>query len=322
MPLNIVKDANEFHPHMAVCSMTINDGSANKHNLPVIQKSKIKSDKEIALLKMLKSDTPEVLAKASVSNDRRMLEAVLKDKFASAETYTWIWLRDFDPETQKAVFEMDDKSYAIGYSKADNGLIELAEDMEEVIHHDVYTTASENSLILKGNALEEQKDSENDSEEQEIEEEGISPASEDNPENNDNEDDMSDKKDAPVEFTKAQQDQIAELLKAERLAVQQEIEAAALLKSTTEALEAQEFVAQEDVETFAKGLVANQELATIVLKSLNSAKEALTAKDEEIAEIKKEFATQEQVTEEAEVVIEKGNVTETLAAQMAKLKNK
>lgn len=322
MPLNIVKDANEFHPHMAVCSMTINDGSANKHNLPVIQKSKIKSDKEIALLKMLKSDTPEVLAKASVSNDKRMLEAVLKDKFASAEKYTWIWLRDFDPETQKAVFEMDDKSYAIGYSKADNGLIELSEDMEEVIHHDVYTTASENSLILKGNALEEQKDSENDSEEQEIEEEDISPASEDNPKNNDNEDDMSDKKDAPVEFTKAQQDQIAELLKAERLAVQQEIEAAALLKSTTEALEAQEFVAKEDVETFAKGLVANQELATIVLKSLNSAKEALTAKDAEIAEIKKEFATQEQVTEEAEVVIEKGNVTETLAAQMAKLKTK
>lgn len=322
MPLNIVKDANEFHPHMAVCSMTINDGSANKHNLPVIQKSKIKSDKEIALLKMLKSDTPEVLAKASVSNDKRMLEAVLKDKFASAEKYTWIWLRDFDPETQKAVFEMDDKSYAIGYSKADNGLIELSEDMEEVIHHDVYTTASENSLILKGNALEEQKDSENDSEEQEIEEEDISPASEDNPKNNDNEDDMSDKKDAPVEFTKAQQDQIAELLKAERLAVQQEIEAAALLKSTTEALEAQEFVAKEDVETFAKGLVANQELATIVLKSLNSAKEALTAKDAEIAEIKKEFATQEQVTEEAEVVIEKGNVTETLTAQMAKLKTK
>lgn len=318
MPLNIVKEVSEFAPHIAVCSMTINDGAANKRNVSVIQKSK--SEKEIMLLKMLQAE-PSVLEKASVTNDRNMIQAVLKDKFASAETYTYVWLRDFDPEEGKAIFDMDDKTYVIGYTKTDQGLIELAEDMEEAIHHDVYTTASENELILKGAAVEgsdveDQEDSEIESEVNENE--GVV-SSEDNPTNKiENEDDMSDK---PVEFTKAQQDQISELLKAERLAVKQEIEAQELLKSTTEALSGLEgIVDNSDVEVLAKGLVKDQEFMQVVLKSFVAAKEAITAKEAEVAQIKKEFGEAEQVTVEDEVVVSKGNVADQLKAQMAKLK--
>lgn len=318
MPLNVVKELKDFQPHMAVCSMTINDGSANKHNTPaVVQKAK--STKEVAILKMLKADSEEVLEKASVKNTESLLRAALKEKYQSAEEYRWVWLEDFDPEEGKAVFEMGDKTYAISYTVEGNGLITLSDDEQEVIQHSVYTTAEENDLILKGNlAVEEEEDSDV-SEVLENEDSSPEPTSE-TIEEKQEEDVMSDKKDAPVEFTKAQQDQIAQLLKAEREAVIAEQEAATLLKSTKEALEAQEFVAKEDVEVFAKGLVANADLMAVVLKSLNSAKEALESKDAEIAEVKKEFATQEQQADESEVVISKGNVAETLAAQMAKLK--
>lgn len=318
MPLNIVKNADEFSPHIAVCSMTINDGAANKRNATVLRKSK--SDKEIALLKMLKAE-PSVLEKASVSNTQKLLEAALKDKFANAETYTWIYLEDFDPETSLAIFEMDTKKYVIGYEVTSQGLIELSEEMEEVIKHNVYTTASENELILKGNiADEKQENSEIQSEANENEE----VLSSDNPEEKQEEGIMSDPKDVqPVEFTKAQQDQISELLKAERLAVKQEIEAAALLKSTTESLSNLEgIVAAEDVEVLAKGLLKDTEFMSVVLKSFVAAKEAISAKDAEVAQIKKEFGEAEQTAEQAEPVITKGSTQDQLAAQMAKLKAK
>lgn len=318
MPLNIVKNADEFSPHIAVCSMTINDGAANKRNATVLRKSK--SDKEIALLKMLKAE-PSVLEKASVSNTQKLLEAALKDKFANAETYTWIYLEDFDPETSLAIFEMDTKKYVIGYEVTSQGLIELSEEMEEVIKHNVYTTASENELILKGNiADEKQENSEIQSEANENEE----VLSSDNPEEKQEEGIMSDPKDVqPVEFTKAQQDQISELLKAERLAVKQEIEAAELLKSTTESLSNLEgIVAAEDVEVLAKGLLKDTEFMSVVLKSFVAAKEAISAKDAEVAQIKKEFGEAEQTAEQAEPVITKGSTHDQLAAQMAKLKAK
>lgn len=316
MPLNIVKNADEFSPHIAVCSMTINDGAANKRNATVLRKSK--SDKEIALLKMLKAE-PSVLEKASVSNTQKLLEAALKDKFANAETYTWIYLEDFDPETSLAIFEMDTKKYVIGYEVTSQGLIELSEEMEEVIKHNVYTTASENELILKGNiADEKQENSEIQSEANENEE----VLSSDNPEEKQEEGIMSDPKDVqPVEFTKAQQDQISELLKAERLAVKQEIEAAELLKSTTESLSNLEgIVAAEDVEVLAKGLLKDTEFMSVVLKSFVAAKEAISAKDAEVAQIKKEFGEAAQTAEQAEPVITKGSTQDQLAAQMAKLK--
>lgn len=318
MPLNIVKNADEFSPHIAVCSMTINDGAANKRNATVLRKSK--SDKEIALLKMLKAE-PSVLEKASVSNTQKLLEAALKDKFANAETYTWIYLEDFDPETSLAIFEMDTKKYVIGYEVTSQGLIELSEEMEEVIKHNVYTTASENELILKGNiADEKQENSEIQSEANENEE----VLSSDNPEEKQEEGIMSDPKDVqPVEFTKAQQDQISALLKAERLAVKQEMEAAALLKSTTESLSNLEgIVAAEDVEVLAKGLLKDKEFMSVVLKSFVAAKEAISAKDAEVAQIKKEFGEAEQTAEQAEPVITKGSTHDQLAAQMAKLKAK
>lgn len=318
MPLNIVKNADEFSPHIAVCSMTINDGAANKRNATVLRKSK--SDKEIALLKMLKAE-PSVLEKASVSNTQKLLEAALKDKFANAETYTWIYLEDFDPETSLAIFEMDTKKYVIGYEVTSQGLIELSEEMEEVIKHNVYTTASENELILKGNiADEKQENSEIQSEANENEE----VLSSDNPEEKQEEGIMSDPKDVqPVEFTKAQQDQISKLLKAERLAVKQEMEAAELLKSTTESLSNLEgIVAAEDVEVLAKGLLKDTEFMSVVLKSFVAAKEAISAKDAEVAQIKKEFGEAEQTAEQAEPVITKGSTHDQLAAQMAKLKAK
>lgn len=317
MPLHIIKESEEFSPHMAVTSMLLNDGAANKRNLPVIQKSKIKSDKEIELLKFLKA-SPTVIEKASVENMRKMISTALKDKFASPETYTWIWLRDFDPVENKAIFEMDDKTYVIGFSLQDNGLLELEDDMEEAIHHDVYTTASTNDLILKGaNADEEQKDSETDSEVvTEIEGE----PSDENPKEKLKEDNMSDKTEAPVEFTKAQKDQIAQLLKAEREAVKLEMEAAELLKSTKESLGSLEFIEEGDIEVFAKGLVANTDLMSVVLKSLNSAKDALASKDAEMEEVKKEFATKPQQTVEGETEVTSEDPAAILKAQMAKLK--
>lgn len=318
MPLHIIKESDEFSPHMAVTSMVLNDGAANKRNLPVIQKSKIKSDKEIELLKFLKA-SPTVIEKASVENMRKMISTALKDKFASAETYTWIWLRDFDPVENKAIFEMDDKTYVIGFSLQDNGLLELDDDMEEAIHHDVYTTASTNDLILKGaNADEEQKDSETDSEVvTEIEGE----PSDENPKEKLKEDNMADKPEAPEVIEKSQMEAIIKAAVAEaREEERKAIEAETLLKSTKESLGSLEFIDESDVEVFAKGLVANTDLMSVVLKSLNSAKDALTAKDAEMEEIKKEFAEKPQQTVEGETEVTSEDPAAILKAQMAKLK--
>jgi len=324
MPLNIVKDAKEFSPHIAACSHTLNDGAANNRNIDLIQKSKIKSDKEIMLLKMLQQDTPEVVEKASVRNVEKMLYSALKEKFTSADSYSWVWLRDFDHSIPEpvAVFEMDEKIYQIGFTLLGNGLLELNDDMEELIHHDVYTTAEENELVLKGKLVEDEPvETESSDNSEEIEEEGEQSTSEDNLEEKE-EETMSEKKDAPVEFSKAQLNQIEELLKAKEAETLARIEAENLLKSTTETLSGLEMVESADVEVLAKGIVANQELGEVFVKSLANAQELIKSAKAEAEEVRKELGSHEQITDESEVKeLEKGTDTASaLAAQMAKLK--
>lgn len=317
MPLNIVKEVDQFSPHIAACSMSINDGAANKRDIDVIRKSKIKSDKEVALLKILGEDSPETIEKASVRNTESMLRAAIKERFENDEEYRWIWLEDFDPEEGKAVFEMDGKSWVIGYSLAESGLVELEEDYKEVISHKVYTTADENNLILKS----KDKDSEISSEVKEDEEDTLSTSEVNLKEEKEEEDNMSDKKDAPVEFSKAQLNQIEELLKAKEAETLARIEAENLLKSTTETLGGLEMVAEGDVEVLAKGIVANKDLGEVFLKSLSSAQELIKAAKDEAEEIKKELGSHEQITSEEEVKeLEKGvDTNSTLKAQLAKL---
>jgi len=325
MPLNIVKDAKDFSPHIAACSMTLNDGAANNRNIDLIQKSKIKSDKEIMLLKMLNQDTPEVVEKASVRNVEKMLYSALKEKFTSADSYSWVWLRDFDhsiPEP-KAIFEMDDKIYTIGFTILPNGLLELNDDMDELIHHDVYTTAEDNELVLKSKVLgETEEDSEISSEEIEVEEDDSSTSEDNLKEEKEEEDNMSDKKDAPVEFSKAQLNQIEELLKAKEAETLARIEAENLLKSTTETLSGLEMVDGADVEVLAKGIVANQDLGEVFVKSLVSAQELIKAAKQEAEEIRKELGNHKQITSEDEVKeLEKStDAASILKAQLAKLK--
>ena len=325
MPLHIIKEAEEFQPHMAVTSILLNDGAANKRNIPIVQKSKLKSDKEINLLKLLNA-SPEVLEKASTRNTEKMLSAVIREEFADDDCcYCWVWLRDFDPITEVAVFEMNEGIYSIKYNTTPEGLIELVGEKEEVIHHDVYTTSSSNSLVLKGEKtpVEEQKDSEvSGVNNEDVSEEIISKeASDDNETKQKQEEVMSDKDNAPVEFTKAQKDAIAELLKAEREAVQKETADAQLVKSTKEALAGLEFIQEGDVEVLAKSVVTSPELLDIVVKSLSSAQEIIKAKDAEMNTVREEFATKEQVTDEAAPVdIEKGNLQAQLKANIAKLK--
>jgi hypothetical protein len=319
MPLNIVKDVKEFAPHIAACSHTLNDGAANNRNIDLIQKSKVKSDKEVALLKILGEDSPETIEKASVRNTESMLRAALKEKYEDDDDYRWIWLEDFDPEAMTAVFEMEGKSYAVGYTVSANGLIELADDYQEVISHKVYTTADENNLILKSkeDAI-ENKDSEISSEEIVIE--GEQSTSEDNLEEKE-EETMSEKKDTPVEFSKAQLNQIEELLKAKEAETLARIEAENLLKSTTETLSGLEMVESGDVEVLAKGIVANQELGEVFVKSLANAQELIKSAKAEAEEVRKELGSHEQITDESEVKeLEKGTDTASaLKAQMAKL---
>jgi hypothetical protein len=289
----------------------------------LIQKSKIKSDKEIMLLKMLQQDTPEVVEKASVRNVEKMIYSALKEKFTSADSYSWVWLRDFDHSIPEpvAVFEMDEKIYQIGFTLLGNGLLELNDDMEELIHHDVYTTAEENELVLKGKLVEDEPvETESSDNSEEIEEEGEQSTSEDNLEEKE-EETMSEKKDAPVEFSKAQLNQIEELLKAKEAETLARIEAENLLKSTTETLSGLEMVESGDVEVLAKGIVANQELGEVFVKSLANAQELIKAAKQEAEEVRKELGSHEQITDESEVKeLEKGTDTASaLKAQMAKL---
>lgn len=325
MPLNIVKDAKDFSPHIAACSMTLNDGAANNRNIDLIQKSKIKSDKEVMLLKMLSQDTPEVVEKASVRNVERMLIAALKDKFTSADSYSWVWLRDFDHsiDSPKAVFEMDEKIYTVGFTLLENGLVELNDDMEELIHHDVYTTATENELVLKSKTLgEAEEDSEISSEKKDDEEDVVS-TSEDNLKVEKENIDMStkDTQEQPVEFSKAQMNQIEALLKAKEQETLDRIEADNLLKSTSETLGSLEMVEAGDVEVLAKGIVSNKDLGQVFLKSLSSAQAIIKAAKDEVETIKKELGSHEQIAEDAEVkVLDKGTDTSAvIKAQLAKL---
>lgn len=320
MPLNIVKDAKDFMPHIAACSMTLNDGAANNRNIDLIQKSKIKSDKEVMLLKMLKHDTPEVVEKASVRNVERMLTAALKDKFTSADSYSWVWLRDFDHsiESPKAVFEMDDKIYTVGFTLLDNGLVELTDEMDELIHHDVYTTASDNELVLKSKTLEEAEENSEISSEETVDEIGVVSISEDNLEKGNN--NMS-PKDTPVEFSKAQLNQIEALLKAKEQETLDRIEADNLLKSTTTTLGSLEMVDAGDVEVLAKGIVGNKDLGEVILKSLASAQELIKAAKDEVETIKKELGSHKQITVDEEIkVLDKAvDTTSIIKAQLAKL---
>ena len=320
MPLNIVKDAKDFMPHIAACSMTLNDGAANNRNIDLIQKSKIKSDKEVMLLKMLKHDTPEVVEKASVRNVERMLTAALKDKFTSADSYSWVWLRDFDHsiESPKAVFEMDDKIYTVGFTLLDNGLVELTDEMDELIHHDVYTTAADNELVLKSKTLEEAEENSEISSEETVDEIGVVSISEDNLEKGNN--NMS-QKDTPVEFSKAQLNQIEALLKAKEQETLDRIEADNLLKSTTTTLGSLEMVDSSDVEVLAKGIVGNKDLGEVILKSLASAQEIIKAAKDEVETIKKELGSHKQITvdEEIQVLDKSVDTTSIIKAQLAKL---
>ena len=320
MPLNIVKDAKDFMPHIAACSMTLNDGAANKRNIDIVQKSKIKSDKEIMLLKMLKHDTPEVVEKASVRNVERMLTAALKDKFTSADSYSWVWLRDFDHsiESPKAVFEMDDKIYTVGFTLLENGLVELTDEMDELIHHDVYTTAADNELVLKSKTLEEAEENSEISSEENVDEIGVVSISEDNLEKGNN--NMS-PKDTPVEFSKAQLNQIEALLKAKEQETLDRIEADNLLKSTTTTLDSLEMVDSSDVEVLAKGIVGNKDLGEVILKSLASAQELIKAAKDEVETIKKELGSHKQIVvdEEIQVLDKAVDTTSIIKAQLAKL---
>lgn len=320
MPLNIVKDAKDFMPHIAACSMTLNDGAANNRNIDLIQKSKIKSDKEVMLLKMLKHDTPEVVEKASVRNVERMLTAALKDKFTSADSYSWVWLRDFDHsiESPKAVFEMDDKIYTVGFTLLENGLVELTDEMDELIHHDVYTTAADNELVLKSKTLEEAEENSEISSEETVDEIGVVSISEDNLEKGNN--NMS-QKDTPVEFSKAQLNQIEALLKAKEQETLDRIEADNLLKSTTTTLGSLEMVDSGDVEVLAKGIVGNKDLGEVILKSLASAQELIKAAKDEAETIKKELGSHTQITADEEIqVLDKAvDTTSIIKAQLAKL---
>jgi hypothetical protein len=218
---------------------------------------------------------------------------------------------------------MDDKIYTIGFTILPNGLLELNDDMDELIHHDVYTTAEDNELVLKSKVLgETEEDSEISSEEIEVEEDDSSTSEDNLKEEKEEEDNMSDKKDAPVEFSKAQLNQIEELLKAKEAETLARIEAENLLKSTTETLTGLEMVDGADVEVLAKGIVANQELGEVFVKSLVSAQELIKAAKQEAEEIKKELGNHEQITSEEEVKeLEKAtDAASILKAQLAKLK--
>ncbi|MCP4986961.1 MAG: hypothetical protein GY928_13200 [Colwellia sp.] len=279
--ITIVKELSDFEPHMALCGMNLNKGSANGRNTACITKGVSVSD-ELAILKRLGKVTPDVIEKASARNTESMLRAVLEERFRGDQDYFYVWIRDFDGET--VVYEIGDTTYSLGYTTSENDIVALKDETPKVaVSQTVYVSEEGDTLILKGN------EDASDTDENLNADDVVSDAN-----TNLKGDNMTDN----VELTQEQliQKAVDSALNAERATV-----AEAKLTETTETIvKGFDFIEGADVEVIVKALVASEH-ADIIIKALDAGKQKVAAVEAEMVEVRKSFADKEQVTEEVVV---------------------
>lgn len=276
-----------FIPHMAVCHMELNSGSANGENIPLVMKSKVMGDEINKVLKAL-GEGDDVIQKASYRNTQRMIESSIRESFSSSDEYSYVYLIDFDKET--AVFEYGDKVYSVSYILNDKGIVLLGSDIIEVVRQDVYVSADGSALVLKAVSDVAAKDP--------------AEVAEDNDEGNtsdisqeEEEIKMTDTKiELSVDELAAQiQKGVDDAIVKAKAGWEKEAKDAEIVKSTSEIVKGfDKFIPSEDAEAIVKGLVGmGAESMLLVIKSLNAAQDAIAAVEAEKETIKKEFGTKQ-----------------------------
>lgn len=331
MSIQIIKKGSEFKPHMAVTHMSpdINDGCATGENTPLVLKSKMDGDKLNTILKAL-GENSDILEKASYNNLRSMLRVVLEDKIKAnnpTKEYFYVDVEDFDESS--VVFYFDDNTYSIAYQVNTEGVIELVGEASKVVRTTVYTSVETNSLVLKGTKVEETLEEVLDEdtnletiEDSEVKKENLGDeevtevvkmASGQN-DNEIKESIMSDK-----EVVIDPQELVKSAVAEAKLQWEADAAEAVLVKSTTEAVKAFDFVDEADVATIVKCLVKDTG-AEVILKALESANAKVEAANAEMLVIKEKFASQEQVADESTPTVEKSSASDILKANIAKAK--
>ena len=313
--IQIIKASDDtFKPHIALCHMEYNGGSANKENVSLVMKAKQSGDNLKKVLKQLGIED-SVLQKASYQNLRSQLEAALRDVYND-----YVYVEDFDPEKGTVVFEAykNDtyKMYSTGFSVGTGDIVSLEGEAVEVVGHKVYTTVEEGALLLK--SLDESTDEESDT--------TNSPSgaiTEGQTSDDDNkEEDMSDNQNIEQIVKEALAKQAAEsadqLIKAK---AQWDAEAAeaVLVKSTTEIVKGFDCVEEADLEVLVKALVGAGE-SSVFVKAMSNLKDKVTKAEADVATIQKEFADKDLDTKEGNLELEALSDADQLAKNIQLVK--
>lgn len=318
------KSKEDFKPHIALTGLDVNGGAANEHNLTCIMKANLGIKGELDLLKRLGKATPEAVEKASYRNLQKQLEAALieKTKPFDDECYHWVWIQDFDDST--VIFEVKDKSYSIGFTVSEMGIVELKdEEAVEVIRQDVYVKIDGSELILKGaeEAEEEGEDPKeedpDDNTESEVPEGDAIGAEPSDIVNENNEDIMSQENE--VVMTEEQKIELAveKALEKERGRVALE----AATEETKEIVKGFGIAEDADIEVLVKSLVGNEDLASVICKAFEAKDAELAEAKAEVEVIKAKFGEKDQVADDSNPAeIAKGSESADKAARMERIK--
>lgn len=290
----------EFTPHMAVCHMELNGGSANKENIPLVMKASLVGKGVEEVLKSL-GEGEDVIKKASYRNTQKMLESAIRESLKPEnEEYYYLYLRDFDTTT--AVFEYQDKVFSVSYSLNESGIVLLGSDIIEVIRQDVYVSVDGTTLVLKAVEQIDDNETKNPTVDAEgIKKEGIPLSDISHKEKGKNE--MTDKVELSIE------DLEAKMLKSATDAVmkakvlwEQDAKVAEITKSTQVIVKGLAFIAEDEAEAIVKALVSLDDEMLCIVKALTSAKDAIATLTAEKDEIVKEFGTKKSTDEKPEGV--------------------
>ena len=333
--IHILKTKSEFKPHMAVCHMEYNGGSANEENDSLVMKANKVGKGVHEILKSLGADE-SVLEKASYNNLRKMLGASLRERLEVEGEYSWVYVEDFDEE--KVVFEHGDKLQSVSYSLNDNGIVLLGDDYQDVLRHDVYTSTSGEELILKGveeaDAEAVLEDVENSDINAEVEEDGIASNSDtdtslDNENKEEDKEDTMSKPEDKNELLKSAevQDIIEKAIAKDRAEQEAILKAAKIEADTAEVVKSLGAIDEADQPAIVKALVADEASAVVLIKAFTDMGAAVIKAKEEAEEIRKSFGEKEQTAEEAQVsetvdTTVVPDMTETIAKARAKLNSK
>lgn len=284
--IQIHKSTSDFIPHIALCHMEFNGGSANGENIPLIQKAAKDGAQLNTVLKALGMDDSEVVEKASYENMRRMLYAHLGNLYNTDYTY----IIDFDEST--VVFEAGNKTYSIPHSMDDAGNILLGTEPREVVRQEIYVSVEGDELVLKSDNVEVENPA---IDAEVIKSEGITPIID--KEESMEQVEIKDTVDIEALVLKAKQDTEA----AVRAEIAAELAEKELVKSAQSIVKGFPFISEGDVEAVVKALVLADEVMVPIVKALEAANEKIAAVELEKEEIKKEFGTQKSVGDKPNV---------------------